>query len=41
MKEEYDVAVVGAGVNGLMTAYHLSKNHNLRILLLEQFEFGH
>ena len=33
---EYDVVVVGAGVEGSSTAYHLIKNGVQRVLLLEQ-----
>jgi sarcosine oxidase len=38
---DYDVAVIGAGINGLCTAYALSKTPGLRILLLEQFDLEH
>ena len=41
MENHFDVVVTGAGVNGLMTTYHLSKNKDLKILLLEQFDFAH
>lgn len=41
MENTYDVTVTGLGLNGLMAAYHLSKNKNIKILLLEQFDFGH
>lgn len=34
MEGDFDVTVVGAGLNGLMAAYHLSKNENLKVLLL-------
>ncbi len=33
---EYDVIVVGAGVEGSSTAYNLTKNGGGRVLLLEQ-----
>lgn len=36
----YDIVVVGAGINGLCTAYHLSKS-SLNICLIEQFQPGH
>ena len=38
-----DVVVVGAGLAGLSTAYHLAKNSKLKILVLEQEKFlgGH
>ncbi|KAL0553241.1 hypothetical protein IC582_007130 [Cucumis melo] len=37
---QFDVIVVGAGVMGSSTAYHLAKTGN-RVLLLEQFDFLH
>ena len=36
----YDYAVVGAGVNGLSTAYHLSKT-KAKVAIFEQFTVGH
>src|SRR5215217_3093020 len=36
----YDVIVVGGGVMGCATAYHLAKRGR-RVLLLEQFAIGH
>ena len=33
---EYDVVVIGAGVEGSSTAYQLIKNGAKRVLLLEQ-----
>ncbi|KGN60176.1 probable sarcosine oxidase [Cucumis sativus] len=36
----FDVIVVGAGVMGSSTAYHLAKTGN-RVLILEQFDFLH
>src|SRR4029079_19402567 len=36
----YDVIVVGGGVMGCATAYHLGKRER-RVLLLEQFAIGH
>lgn len=38
--ERYDAIVVGAGVMGSATAYHLAKRGR-RVLLLEQFAVGH
>lgn len=35
------MAVVGAGINGLCTAYRLSSQSNLKILLLEQYDLAH
>ncbi|XP_076441552.1 putative flavin-containing monoamine oxidase A [Babylonia areolata] len=36
MTEEYDVVVVGGGISGLTTAYHMKKrDKNLRVLVLE------
>ena len=32
----YDVTVIGGGFSGLNLAYKLSKNHNLKVLLLEE-----
>ncbi len=36
---QYDVIVVGAGVEGSSTAYQLIKNGVRRVLLLEQVKF--
>jgi sarcosine oxidase len=38
--ERYDVLIVGGGVMGCATAYHLAKRGR-RVLLLEQFALGH
>jgi sarcosine oxidase len=38
--EQYDVVVIGAGVMGAATAYHLARRGR-RVLLLEQFAIGH
>ncbi len=38
--DRYDVIVVGSGVMGCATAYHLAKRGR-RVLLLEQFSIGH
>ncbi|XP_061074087.1 peroxisomal sarcosine oxidase [Conger conger] len=38
--EDFDCVVVGAGIQGSFTAYHLAKN-NKRTLLLEQFVLPH
>jgi sarcosine oxidase len=40
MMERYDVIVVGGGVMGCATAYHLAKRGR-RVLLLEQYAIGH
>jgi sarcosine oxidase len=40
MPDRYEVIVVGAGVMGCATAYHLAKRGR-RVLLLEQFAVGH
>jgi sarcosine oxidase subunit beta len=39
LKKTYDVAIVGAGVHGLATAYYLGKNHGIRRVAL--FEKGY
>ncbi|XP_064395322.1 peroxisomal sarcosine oxidase-like isoform X1 [Halichondria panicea] len=39
--KEYDVIVLGAGVEGSSTAYNLTKNGGGRVLLLEQFSALH
>jgi sarcosine oxidase len=39
--KKFDVIVVGAGINGLATAYHLSNRKDLKIGLIEQFSTGH
>ena len=36
MDEQYDVVVVGAGVEGSSTAYNLVRSGSRRVLLLEQ-----
>ncbi len=36
----YDVIIIGAGPSGLFAAYELSKNKNLKILLLDQGRFA-
>ena len=38
---EFDVIVIGAGAMGSAAAYHLSQVAGQRVLLLEQFAFGH
>ena len=37
----YDVIVLGAGINGLCTAYHLLRRNAGKIAVLEQFSVGH
>lgn len=39
-RELYDAVVIGAGIQGCFTAYHLAK-HSKKILLLEQFFLPH
>ncbi|XP_036694041.1 peroxisomal sarcosine oxidase isoform X2 [Balaenoptera musculus] len=39
-KDLYDAIVIGAGIQGCFTAYHLAK-HRKRVLLLEQFFLPH
>ncbi|MCX7615520.1 MAG: FAD-dependent oxidoreductase, partial [Clostridiales bacterium] len=37
MKERYDVAIIGGGIGGLMTAYRLlEKNHGISLCILEK-----
>ncbi len=38
---KFDVLVIGAGINGLAAAYHLSNRKDLKIGLIEQFSLGH
>jgi len=37
----YDVVVLGAGINGLATAYSLKKQGVGSLAVLEQFQLGH
>jgi len=37
----FDVLVIGAGINGLSTAYHLSHQQGLKVGVIEQFSIGH
>jgi sarcosine oxidase len=37
----YDVIVLGAGINGLSTAYQLARKKVGKLAVLEQFELGH
>lgn len=37
----YDALVIGGGLNGLSTLYHLHKAKPMRLALLEQFSLGH
>lgn len=41
MQKEFDVLVIGAGINGLSTAYHLSLQTGLKVGIVEQFSVGH
>lgn len=36
LKKEYDIIIIGAGPAGLFAAYELSKNKNLKILVVEK-----
>lgn len=41
MQNSFDVAIIGAGINGLAAAYALSRHSNLKVAILEQFTVGH
>lgn len=41
MTPHYDVLVIGGGINGLATAYHLTLRQPGRVGLIEQFVLGH
>ena len=39
--KRYDVAVIGAGINGLCAVFHLLRRGVSRVALIEQFDLGH
>lgn len=41
ISHKFDVLIIGGGVNGLSTAYQLSKNKSLKVGLVEQFSLRH
>lgn len=41
MNTEFDVIVIGAGIHGLAAAFHLSRHHQLKVGILEQYTVGH
>ena len=41
LKDGYDVVVVGAGGHGLSTAYHLVRDHGLKVAVLERRLVGY
>lgn len=37
---QYDVIIIGGGIHGLMTAYYLSQEPNIKVAILEQYSIG-
>jgi glycine/D-amino acid oxidase-like deaminating enzyme len=37
----FNIIIVGGGVYGISIAYYLSKNPNMKTLLIEQYQIGH
>src|SRR5262245_53527357 len=41
LKPSYDVVIVGAGGHGLATAFHLARDHRLKVAILEKRLVGY